>query len=418
MKTRRQFFRDVAMTASAAAVANVHAAEAGAGKIVETDDRAYWFSMLRRIAEPMLMNLAANQLRERMPVEATANAVEGRRKFTHLEAFGRTLAGISPWLALENKPAAEAQLGKRFAELARQGLVHATDPQAKDFMNFTSGSQPLVDAAFMVHGILRARRELWDKLDAAVQKQVIAALQGVRKIKPGNNNWLLFSAMVETFLASVGAEWNAESIETALRSHEQWYKGDGVYGDGTDFHWDYYNSFVIQPFLIDVLEHIGKVTPRWAGMLDSVLLRARRYAAVQERLISPDGSFPPLGRSLAYRCGAFHLLAQMALRRQLPEGVSTGQVRSALSAVIHRTLHAPDTFDANGWLRVGLCGHQPSLGETYISTGSLYLCTVAFVPLGLPVNDAFWAEPASDWTSRKVWSGKDLRADHALAGAK
>jgi hypothetical protein len=36
--------------------------------------------------------------------------------------------------------------------------------------------------------------------------------------------------------------------------------------------------------------------------------RAKRYAAVQERMIGPDGTFPPIGRSLAYRCGAFHLL--------------------------------------------------------------------------------------------------------------
>jgi hypothetical protein len=49
------------------------------------------------------------------------------------------------------------------------------------------------------------------------------------------------------------------------------------------------------------------------------------------------------------------------------------------------------------------------------SMGSLYLCTVAFLPLGLPANDAYWTEPATDW---KIWSGKDVRADHALAAAR
>jgi hypothetical protein len=419
MNSRRQFLRDVALAATATAgITSVRAAESPSPEFADGDHRLYWFSVLQRVAAPVLTNLAANKLRERMPIEAPAGTADARRKVTHLEAFGRTLAGIAPWLELADKPAAESEPGRRLAELARRGLANATDAKAQDFMNFTTGAQPLVDAAFLVHGILRARRELWEKLDSAVQQRLIAALQGVRKIKPGNNNWLLFSAMVETFLASVGVEWNAKPIETALRSHEQWYKGDGIYGDGPEFHWDYYNSYVIQPFLIDVLGQIGKVTPRWAGLLENVLQRARRYAAVQERLIAPDGSFPALGRSLAYRCGAFHLLAQMALRGQLPEGIQPGQTRNALTAVLRRTMEAPGTFDADGWLRIGLCGHQPSIAESYISTGSLYLCTFALLPLGLPVSHPFWAEPATDWTSRKIWSSQDTRADHALKSAK
>src|SRR6185437_789407 len=110
------------------------------------------------------------------------------------------------------------------------------------------------------------------------------------------------------------------------------------------------------------------------------LARAKRYAAIQERLIAPDGSFPAIGRSITYRCGAFHLLAQMALNGELPDGVSGAQVRSAMTAAMRRIMDAPGTFDANGWLQIGFCGHQPHLGETYISTGSLYLCAVALLP--------------------------------------
>src|SRR4029077_9260995 len=107
--------------------------------------------------------------------------------------------------------------------------------------------------------------------------------------------------------------------------------------------------------------------------------------------IAPDGSFPAIGRSIAYRCGAFHLLAQSALRRVLPDGVAPAQARGALTAVIRRTLDAPGTFGAGGWLRAGLWGPQPGIGESYISTGSLYLCSVAFLPLGLPASDSFWS---------------------------
>ena len=189
--------------------------------------------------------------------------------------------------------------------------------------------------------------------------------------------------MIETFLASIGEAWQPQPIETAIRAFEQWYVGDGAYGDGAEFHWDYYNSFVIQPFLLDVLEHIGKVSNRWAEPLGAVRQRARRYAAVQERLIAPDGSYPAIGRSITYRCGAFQLLAQMALRDELPEDIKPPQVRAALTAVIRRTLGAADTFDADGWLRVGLAGHQPGLAEPYISTGSLYLCTFCLFAAGV-----------------------------------
>jgi hypothetical protein len=85
-----------------------------------------------------------------------------------------------------------------------------------------------------------------------------------------------------------------------------------------------------------------------------------------------------------------------------------------MTTVIHRITEAPGTFDKNGWLTVGLCGHQPSLAEPYISTGSLYLCSVALLPLGLPSTDPFWNAPAQAWTSQRIWMGQDTLAGHAL----
>ncbi len=144
------------------------------------------------------------------------------------------------------------------------------------------------------------------------------------------------------------------------------------------------------------------------------LERARRYAAIQERLISPEGTFPAVGRSIAYRFGAFHLLAQSALRRELPADVAPAQVRGALTAVIRRAIEAPGTFDDAGWLRIGFCGHQPGVGERYISTGSLYLCAAGLLPLGLPASDPFWSDPPQPWTAQRAWSGQPFPIDHAL----
>jgi hypothetical protein len=310
----------------------------------------------------------------------------------------------------------EGRARGRFANMAADALRQATDPASADALNFTMGGQPLVDAAFLAHAIVRAPRALWETIDTSTQRRLVTALAATRRITPGYNNWLLFSAMVEAALCRAGEPWDQLRVDYALRQHEAWYKGDGVYGDGPAFHWDYYNSFVIQPMLLDVLAVCGDARDSWRAMRADVVARAARYAGIQERLIGSDGGFPPIGRSLAYRCGAFQLLAQVALRRELPPGVPPAQARAALDAVIRRTLDPPGTFDASGWLQIGLCGHQPAIGERYISTGSLYLAATVFLPLGMPPDDPFWVGPGLSWTARRAWSGEAFAIDSALKG--
>jgi hypothetical protein len=383
-----------------------------AGQAAARDDRASWVVVLRRLADPVLRNLASGTLKARMPVEQAAGA--NRASVTHLEALGRLMAGIAPWIELPADDTPEGRLRGEYAELSRRAIARAVDPTSPDFMNFTRDRQALVDAAFLGQAVLRAPRALRAGLDGTTNRQLVAALTSTRAITPVFSNWLLFSATVEAALASLGVEWDRMRVDYALRQHNQWYVGDGTYSDGPAFHWDYYNSFVIHPMLVDVLAVCRDEMPAWKDLAPRVEQRARRHAAILERLVAPDGSFPPTGRSIAYRCGAFHLLAQAALRKALPEGASPAQVRGALAAVIHRTLDPPGTFDANGWLRIGLGGHQPGIGETYISTGSLYLCAVALLPLGLPPDDEFWSAPPQPWTSVRAWSGEPFPIDHAL----
>ena len=79
---------------------------------------------------------------------------------------------------------------------------------------------------------------------------------------------------------------------------------------------------------------------------------------------------------------------------------------------------APGVFDENGWLQVGSVGHQQSIREGYISTGSLYMCLAGLVHLGLPANDVFWTAPAEPWSQKRIWSGMDIPADHAYEESK
>jgi hypothetical protein len=377
-------------------------------------DRDYWRGVLVRIAHPVLDALSRRKLRAAMPIEAPRNKVEDRRQYTYLEAFGRLLSGIAPWLESGESAGEEGELRRNYTRLAQESMAAAVDPASPDFMNFNRGSQPVVDAAFLALAILRAPGVLWRGLSSVVQKNLVKAMLSTRVIRPGFNNWLLFSATVEAFLAFAGEQWDPMRVDYAVRQHGEWYKGDGMYGDGPEFHWDYYNSFVIQPMLLAVLDTVSQHSKSWDSFRPHVLARAQRYAVIQERLISPEGTFPVIGRSMAYRFGAFHHLADMTLRRQLPESLPPEQVRSALTAVIRRVIEQPGAFDAKGWLNVGVCGHQPGIAESYISTGSLYLCATVLLPLGLPATDPFWSKPATAWTQKRIWSGEDVPADHAL----
>jgi hypothetical protein len=420
MKNRRDFIKSVAAAGVLGAV-RASAAEPGLQPAVSVGsgrgNRRYWLSVLERLAHPVLGHLAGRGLKKVMPIEALNPS--DRRHYAHLEAFGRLLAGMAPWLAARDLDGAEADRQKKFTELAQRSLAAATDPRSPDFMNFREGGQPLVDTAFLAQAILRAPAVLWEPLDSRLRRQIVEALKSSRAFPtPTDSNWVMFAATVEAALLQMGEPTIEDRLEGCLRRMLGWYLGDGVYGDGAFFHFDYYNSFVIHPLLVDTLAVLRRKDPRFEPAYLTVLRRARRYAEIQERLIAPDGTFPALGRSVAYRFGALQALAQMSLMRELPEHIKPAQVRGALTAVIRNMIEAPGTFDENGWLRIGFCGHQPALGEWYISTGSLYLCTAGLLPLGLPPADPFWSGPPARWTSQQLWSGESLSSDHALAESK
>ena len=381
-------------------------------------EREFWVSSMEKICLPVLENLSGGTLRENMPVETNNKNPESKKAVAHLEAFGRTLTGIAPWLELGPDSTKEGKLRERFIQLTLDALKHSVDPDSPDCLNFCNGRQPLVDAAFLAHGLLRARTQVWDKLDEVTQKRLIDALKSSRVIKPLDNNWVLFSAMVECAIKEFTGEWEYAPGEYALNCHEQWYKGDGWYGDGPDLHFDYYNSLVIHPMLTQVLEVVSVYYPEKKAFLKLQRKRYTRYAEQLERLISPEGTFPAVGRSLAYRFGTLYALSDVSLREALPKKVTPAQVRSALTTVIKRQLSMPGTFDSNGWLTIGFAGNQPSVGERYINTGSLYLCNAVFVVLGLPADSPFWSSPAEDWTQKKVWNGVDFPCDKALKEKK
>lgn len=382
------------------------------------NDREYWLNMLQKLADPVLRNFCAGQLHSTLDKEITNPE---RKPYMGLEILGRTLSGFAPWLEV-SAIGEEEQLRREYALLARNAIAQAVDPASADYC-FTGTDekdwnvQYLVDAGFLAMAIVRAPRELGEKLPCDVRQNLIKAFHKTRNYRPVFNNWLLFSAMVEAALYVLGEDYDLVRIDYALRQMEQWYQGDGFYGDGPRFRMDYYNSFTLQPMLVHLVElfyHKYQEDDLGKKIYDLTMLRFRKFVSIQEHSVAPDGSYPPYGRSLTYRCGAFHALAMAAWLRKLPDTVSPAMARGALSRVIHKTLDAPETFSEAGWLKPGVCGCQPNMVSHYVTTASLYMATLAFVPLGLPAEDPFWSAPEEKSTWEKCFTGENLMEEIAI----
>ena len=376
-----------------------------------TNVRKEWLDALLRIVSPVLDSLEKGQLKKDLPLSFH----EERADFAPLEAFGRGMLGLAPWLEAESEDleARERALQEKYRAKAIKCIAMATDPDSPDFMVFDRGGQPLVDTAFLAHAIVRAPKALAGSLSPEVRHNLAEAFRSSRQITPGSSNWLFFSAMVEAGLYILGEPYDLVRVLYALRTFQGWYKGDGVYGDGAMLHCDYYNSFVIQPMYVDLVKLFADKSPEIEAMGGTVIAHAARYASVLERMIGPEGSYPVVGRSICYRFGAFQMLSQAALQHELEEGVSPASVRCGLTAVIRRVMSAPDMFDEKGWLLPGVYGYQPELAEGYINIGSLYLCSAVFLPLGLSGKDEFWSGAEEEWSGKKVWSGGHISIDHA-----
>ena len=316
-------------------------------------DRAYWVAVLDKIASPVLSNMSKGELRKNMRVEYSPTWDGRNNQVAYMDAFGRLIAGLTPFLALPDDETAESKVRERLRLQTLQSLAHAVNPNSPDYLYWGNNQvrQPLVDASYIAQAFLMEPDTLWKPLDSETKLRFIHEFKTIRQITPWNNNWILFAATIESFLLSIGEDINTARIDTAIETIEKWYVGDGWYSDGDKFHFDHYNGYVIHPMLIEVLKANVAKGRREQKDLDKAYKRMQRYASFQERYISPEGTYLVVGRSSTYRVGAFQPLVKLVLDNSLPEEIKPAQVRCALTAVMKR-IFIPSTFQ-----------HYPSLAS-------------------------------------------------------
>ena len=379
------------------------------------NNRDFWIQTMLKIAHPVVQNLADSTLRINLPHDSIVDPFGERVMFANLESFSRTFSGISPWLELGVDSTEEGKLRETYIQMTLSALENSINPLNPDYMNFGSGNQPLVDAAFLSLGFLRSPNQIWSQLDEIAQNRFISELKKTRRVKPKESNWLLFASMVEIFLLETTGKCDMQRLKYGVdRFYTDFYKGDGLYGDGDSFHLDYYNSYVIHPMMTSILLHLKKHDLSQSKLLEKQIIRHSRYADLLERMISPEGTYPLIGRTITCRTGAMHALSHAALLDILPAHVRPGQIRSALTTVLKNQFSDSTNFDKQGWLQIGFNGNQPQLAESYVNVASLYHSTLIFLPLGLPKNHEFWTDPYMDWTGKKAWNGEEIRIDSPL----
>ena len=135
--TRRTFLKS-ALLASAPLLAGSAATQAppqdrSGPQRSDTDDRAQWLAILERVSQPVLEAISRQKLRATMPVECAKGQEEESRNSTHLQAVGRLLCGLAPWLEAESGPnQAEEALRQRYREWSRLAIKYGCDPKSPD----------------------------------------------------------------------------------------------------------------------------------------------------------------------------------------------------------------------------------------------------------------------------------------------
>ena len=379
-------------------------------------DRKYWTDLAYKIAYPVLSNMAKGELQKNMALEFSPVWDNRDSRVAYMETFGRLMAGIAPWLSLPDDDSEEGKIRKNLRELALKSYANAVDPDSPDFLLWEGQGQALVDAAYIAESFLRGYDSLWMPLDETTKQRYFQRFQGMRKIDPPYTNWLLFSSIIESFLAKAGADFDEYRVNSAIRKTDEWYVGDGWYADGPDFAFDYYSSYVFHPMYLETLQAMADagVYSRidYPKYHDKALDRARKYSLVLERLVSPEGTFPVMGRSIPYRMAVLQPLALMAWYDELPAGITQGQARNALTSVMHSMFDGKENFNEDGFLTIGFAGRQPNISDWYTNNGSLYMTSLSFLPLGLPASHPFWTDAPLPTTNQKAWEGKPFPKDH------
>ncbi|GLZ77779.1 hypothetical protein Afil01_25860 [Actinorhabdospora filicis] len=302
-----------------------------------------------------------------------------------LEGFARSFLIAAPRIAGGGDP-------HGFAEKYASGLVAGTERGGSEgwlwavdcVEPLTGKTQPIVEAAGIAYALHISRAQIWDRLKPAERDQIADWLSHHARRIAWANNWLLFTAVIEAFLASAGYDTSAYDGRANVRRVESWYTGQGWYTDGSRRNFDYYNAWVIHPLLWAIHDMLPARDPDAAWLWEN---RLGRYLESYGHLFGGNGSPLIQGRSIIYRTATLApiWLGQLTGRTPLSPGASR---RLASGTLKHFVDHG---VGVDGPLSLGWHADQYlDVTQPYSGPGSPYWAGIGFHGLALPADHPVW----------------------------
>ena len=350
-------------------------------------DHDTWCTLAAHLARPVLESPWSGGSRD-----------ESRLRVTRLAA---TLHGLSPWLAR-----GEQRTAREFASLACRRVAEVTTWVDSIAGKGQSARTLLPDCALLARALVRARPTLWDALEARTQRRAVDWFRSLASAETWSDEDRLFAAVLGVAIRELDGDAGDSGGGTIYAGLRCGYKGleDGHDAVGLPSRWRNVRSVPAEALLFESLETVAANEPTWLTYRDRMRDQIARQATLEERLVAPDGTYPLFGRMELYGCGAFQGLAIAAWKNILPPVLRPSQARVALTAVIRRSLEGPGVFDRSGWLLPRIPSATDAGLRSNGSGGEHYLCTAAFLPLGLPRSNPFWSEPPQRSTWLQSWS--------------
>ena len=371
---------------------NVPQSISSAGRLASNPlrNRADAAVLVRQLYEPLLPGVSTGGARVRIGEDVA----HYERVCSELEGFSRPIWAIAPLLAG----------GQTFPhlELIQRGLANGSDPAHPEYWGPVGDrDQRAVEMAAIGYALAVAPKHFWEPLSDAARRNLGAWLSAVQRVEVHDSNWRFFVVLVQEGLRKVGLPVDERVRNAHLDRLDEFYLGDGWYGDGPEGFIDHYNGFALHCYglLLAALDD-GRDRARSERYLE----RAARFAKDFRYWVADDGASLAMGRSLTYRFGMASFWGALAVANC--EALPWAEIRGLWARSVRWWLAQP-MLDPVGRLTVGFRWPNALMMEEYNAPASSYWAMKAFLPLSLPETHPFWrAEeaPAPDDLESEVAS--------------
>lgn len=271
--------------------------------------------------------------------------------------------------------------------LLRRVLAEGVDPDHPNYWGpIHDHSQRAVEMAAVGMMLMLLPEEGWHPFEPREQANLVAWIDAIQRVELVDNNWLFFAILVQAGLRRIG---RADLVDEALHERylariEDWYLGDGWYGDGPELPIDHYNGFAMHFYALLYAQHAEGADPKRCRRFRQ---RAGLFVVQFAQWFAETGETVMVGRSLIYRFATAAFWGIAATAEQ--DTLSIGAIKGIWARQIRSWRDLP-IFTADGLLTRGYAYPNLVMAEEYNSPTSPYWAMKAFFPLALHEDSPFW----------------------------